>query len=219
MQLLERRPLHGFFSVGPPPADGFNVLKVATEVLEASLAKRKDQSLNPWGWFTWGKWYALAIVLSELCGPSVGSEVDRAWAAAEASFSSYTAYTLDARLWSSIEKLMSRTRSARHRLSCPEDPLSSAVILPRDDTDPITHKCDHNDYGTEQSSAREHYNDDQIGLGTPFNELPLLHSYAQETDMLIDAPEGSQWLNWEWFVQDMNLIDPSVLEQPFVTPA
>lgn len=49
MRLLERRPLHGFYSGGPPPANDYDVLKVATEVLQASLVKSRDRSLDPWG--------------------------------------------------------------------------------------------------------------------------------------------------------------------------
>ena len=47
LKLPERRPMHRLFSAGPPPADDFNVLGSATDVVERSLLKFSDSSLAP----------------------------------------------------------------------------------------------------------------------------------------------------------------------------
>lgn len=89
MRLLVRRPIRWFFGARPPPADDIDLLEVATEVVENSLRKQMDPSLSPWSGFAWLKWYALAIVLAELCDKASETNTERAWALAESTFKRY----------------------------------------------------------------------------------------------------------------------------------
>ena len=79
LRLLVRRPLHRFYSVGPPPKDDFDVLQVALDVLDRALQKYSNDDFKPWRWFAWSKGYALAVLLAELCEHTTGPRIDRAW--------------------------------------------------------------------------------------------------------------------------------------------
>ncbi|KAF6238306.1 hypothetical protein HO173_003586 [Letharia columbiana] len=120
MRLLERRPMHRLFRAGPPPADDFNVLEVATDVVEASILKFTDPSLAPWSWFAWVKWYILAVVLAELCGNGNGALIDRAWRVAEEAFAKFSDLVIDDVLWRSVERLIAKG-------TIYEGPLSSVI--------------------------------------------------------------------------------------------
>ena len=67
LRLLARRPMHRFYSAGPPSKDGFDTLGVAMDVVDRSLQKYGNDGFRPWKWFAWTKWYALAVLLAELC--------------------------------------------------------------------------------------------------------------------------------------------------------
>ncbi|KAF2479296.1 hypothetical protein BDY17DRAFT_53780 [Neohortaea acidophila] len=92
MRLLIRRPLYRSGNGSNPHGanvDGdFDLLSTATSVLESSQMKRTQIEFAPWAWFSWVKWYALAIVLAELC-TARGPEADRAWEVAQKSFDDY----------------------------------------------------------------------------------------------------------------------------------
>jgi len=51
LQSLVRRPVHRFYSSGPPPRDDFDVLDVALNVLERALRKYTIDDFAPWKWF------------------------------------------------------------------------------------------------------------------------------------------------------------------------
>ncbi|KAM0805138.1 hypothetical protein BDR22DRAFT_817622 [Usnea florida] len=126
-KLLVRRPMHRLFSAGPPPADGFNVLEVATDVVERSLRKFTDPAFAAWSWFGWVKWYVLAIILAELCGPGSGPLIDRAWRIAEEAFPKFAELVIDDVLWRSVEKIMQKARATRDR-SLGSSALSSMPV-------------------------------------------------------------------------------------------
>ncbi|KAF7193773.1 C6 finger domain transcription factor adaR [Pseudocercospora fuligena] len=115
MRLLLHRPLHKRGSGYRPPEDSFNVLATATEVLERSQTKRSFADFAKWTWFAWVKWYALAVVLAELC-TARGSKADHAWAVAQRSYDDYARIVADSEtglLWKPIAKLMQKVTEAR----------------------------------------------------------------------------------------------------------
>lgn len=114
IRLLVYRPLHPR-KFSPPNESNINVLVTATEVLERTQEKRSFHEFQQWAWYSWVKWYALAIVLAELCTVK-GSQADRAWRAAKLAFEDYKSIVADTRsglLWKPIAKLMRRVREVR----------------------------------------------------------------------------------------------------------
>ena len=89
------------------------MLDVAGDILDQTLRKVDNNRFKPCCWFIWVMWYALAVLLAELCEHTDGPLVDRAWITAEASFAKYQGTINDAALWSSIKNLMYRARTAR----------------------------------------------------------------------------------------------------------
>jgi hypothetical protein len=98
-----------------PSNDEFNVLEVATEVLERNM-RLKVPEIAPWAWKSWVKWYALALVLAELCGQPEPMLAERAFYVAKESFENYAPLIADAEagmLWKPIVKLMRRVKHIR----------------------------------------------------------------------------------------------------------
>jgi hypothetical protein len=113
LRLLVRRPMYRFYTAKPPPNDDFNVLAVAADVLDQNLWKAKNHDFKPWEWFAWVKWYALAILLAELCEHTEGPHIENAWVIAEASFMKCKDTIKDDVLWRSLDKLMRKARSIK----------------------------------------------------------------------------------------------------------
>ena len=207
--------MHRLFSAGPPPADGFDVLEVATDVVERSLLMFTDPSLVPWSWFAWVKWYVLAIILAELCGHGDGASVDRAWSVAEEAFPKFAELVIDDVLWRSVEKLMRKARSMRDG--------SRGSLLPT--FAPIC-SSSHGNLNSDNFEEKEnqfqdnawtwHANiraQDQTSQSSPSLEPPS--KIDQSRQLLPIAPDNSvpenvmdvsdymSWVNWERFVQDV----------------
>lgn len=99
----------------------FNILDAATAVLERGLAKQHSTEFAKWSWFSWPRWYALAIVLVEL-GSTVPqlskgvaieqqhrARIDRAYNIAILSFKNYAQSATEVgagTIWLPIAKLM-----------------------------------------------------------------------------------------------------------------
>lgn len=228
MQLLERRPLHGFLSSGPPPADGYDLLKVATDVLEASLLKQTDQSLTPWSWFSWAKWYALAVALSELCGHTQGLQVEKAWIAVEASFSKIMDLVVDDGLCKSLEKLMAKARSVRDSGQTSLPSLTPAIEkLPElslegsTATSPGDYRSSYPDDGSrsEQAHSYGNFKYDKGAPGIPPRPTQQLLT-TEVNDLMqtdwIQEPDAMSWANWEQFMTDVSEFDaPQTLDTVF----
>ena len=217
MRLLERRPMHRLFTAGPPPpppANDFNVLERATDVLERSLLKFSDPGLAPWRWFAWVKWYALAIVLAELCGYGDGALVDRAWEVAEEAFDKLAGLVIDDVLWRSVGKLMQKARGLRDGgLRASSFSASQAghtrITASHGDIDAgrlggETDRVWHTDVGSHDQSSQFTY---QSGLDTETDRsavpVPLEDLESAVTETTVDESEYMSWVNWELFVQDV----------------
>ena len=212
MQLLERRPLHGFSSRGLPPNDGYDLLKVTSEVLEVSLAKQKNQSLAPWGWHSWAKWYALAVLLAELCCNKQEPRYDRAWSVAQASFSQVMNSIADDALQASLEKLMERARWARNAygiLVHQSPPTIDTWILPPE----VSRRVNVNFRESGLSgNGEEHlwYEDSNFNMqasdesAQPLAPEPMLEVDEKTLDAWMTDPDVMSSMNWETFVQDFS---------------
>nr|POE76209.1 c6 finger domain transcription factor nscr [Quercus suber] len=178
--------------------DSFNVLATATEVLETSALKAHSQDFAPWAWFSWPKWFALAIVLAELCGRQEGEMIDRAWLAAQACYGRYMHQVADmpsGLLWRPIAKLMKRASAVRKTINPAAVNVVSPPVYESTDSEPHLQAIPSDSYMTGTQ---------KLFPPTPadFND-PLM-------DTNFENMEGMSWFNWELFVDDLNSQDFSM---------
>jgi hypothetical protein len=184
LRLLVHRPTYRFYSDGPPPKDEFGVLDIARDILDQTLRKVDNNRFKPWEWFVWVKWYALAVLLAELCEHTEGPLVDRAWITAEASFAKYQEAINDTALWSSIKNLMHRARSAER--------LKNAVV--------------------EEAVGSINTSDNPLPFKRPVpaildadSQITGVDSYGSSGEQanLWEETEMLSWVTWESFVQEL----------------
>jgi hypothetical protein len=115
---LYRSPNSSLAQRGLDP--GFDILNSAKLSLDRSQMKRAAFEFTKFAWFPWIKWYALAVVLVELC-QARGPTADRAWVVAQSCYNDYATHVADSRdgqLWRPITKLLRRVKKIRdHRES------------------------------------------------------------------------------------------------------
>ena len=189
MKLLIHRPLyrvHGGFGTLDPELATFNVLETAVEVLESSQAKRARPELLKWVWFSWVKWYALAIVLAELCIPRQSHLADRAWLVAQVCYDDYARIVADTReglLWKPIAKLMRKARLIRHAI---------AFDLGSDAND--------------QSVEGRAISVPDLEMGQPsFSDMHIFDTAnAESLDESMLSAGGSSWIDWDALVCELN---------------
>lgn len=135
LQLILRRPLYRSPSSGlptsPPIDDDFDILTAALSILERGLTKQYSPEFAKWSWFLWPRWYALVIVLVELCLPPTNNrpytsstDRDTAYKVAQQSFANYAQSAADASsglLWQPIVKLMRRVQQLHGDLPTARD--------------------------------------------------------------------------------------------------
>lgn len=127
IQVMLRRPPYRNEVNSVPPWDEFDVMKATTHVLHISLEKQVLDEFLPWKWYYWVKWYALAVLLAELCKPFQGPDVEHSLAIAEMSFKKYAHLISDSEggmLWKPIAKLMHRVQRLRQNREPPAKPQS-----------------------------------------------------------------------------------------------
>lgn len=110
------RPLQIHHSVKVPSTAEFDVLGVAVETLTKHHALLTNPVTEPWRWFIWVQWHALAVALAELCSRTEGLAVERAWEVIDVVFQRYAETVADTErgmLWQPIEKLMKKARQNR----------------------------------------------------------------------------------------------------------
>jgi hypothetical protein len=127
MELLLRRPPYVQQHNTVPPWDHFDSLKRATESLERHMYCA-DHGLQAWAWKEWTPWYALAVVLAELCRTPIGPQQDRAFSVAYETYKQ-RAVTIDdpdqGMLWKPITRLLRRATTLRARFEA-----RTAVLTP-----------------------------------------------------------------------------------------
>ena len=206
LQFLSRRPTHRFYSYGPPPKDDFDILDVALSVLERALQKYTHDGFKPWKWFAWPKWYALAVLLAELCEHTSGPKVDRAWAIAEACFADYGLRVGDSALWAALRKLMHKARTSKASANedrSKTDGPRSRMPLPTTETADQSRNTNDMDYRTRYFDMAAM--DESQRLNFPFPA-------SEEMEML-------SWVNWEAFMEDIaNTTELDALNDTFQQP-
>ena len=224
MRLLERRPMHRLFSAGPPPADDFNVLELATDVVERSFLKFTNPAFAPWSWFAWVKWYILAIMLAELCGHGDGPLIDRAWKVAEEAFTMFADLVIDDVRWRSVEKLMRKARSTKDAPrgsslpvpvpTCPQATSSHGNMRnewPNKEEHQLQsdvldwHGGIHRDY--ERTSQSIQNSVPLVETGQSGTQLPPVNVESPAPETFTDNSDYMSWINWEIFVQDVGNFD------------
>jgi hypothetical protein len=113
MQLLARRPVHRYLGTRPAPEQEPSVLELSLDVLEQGTRKFSTSKFGAWKWFAWSKWYAVAILLSELCQYTCGPLYDRARTASERAFAIYKQSELPGPLLTAMERLKHKADLSR----------------------------------------------------------------------------------------------------------
>ncbi|KAF2428941.1 hypothetical protein EJ08DRAFT_718779 [Tothia fuscella] len=215
LHLLLRRPLVRQERSYIPPDDNFNVLVVATETLNRTLRLR-NPGLNSWLWKAWVKWYALAIVLAELCEARNHPIDDKIYSIAQQSFEQQGPLIADTELgmlWRPITKLMHRVEQIKeatpgrpnfeiahtmHTLSVPFPPIRQEAktgsvgtrlngVAP--DLLPINYPTP-----SSISDASEIGTNPQAGIDFDLNMA----------DFPIGDDGDSAWQNWNLFLSDIS---------------
>ena len=193
MTLLFHRPLHKrgknqeAYALGK--IDNNELLVMATEVLERSQSKRTWFEFAQWAWFKWVKWFALAVVLAELCAAR-GSSADRAWIVAQQSFEDYATIVADTKsglLWKPIVKLMQRARSIREAQTA-----KSQGIAPTPDGNHTDIQW--RDDGLEDLGPRL---DDQTST------LASETNSGGDSDTKMDTDVDLTWFHWDLLIEDI----------------
>lgn len=201
MRLLLYRPLHkrgnGYVPPEYGPTERFDLLATATEVLERSQAKR-NAAFAQWAWFSWVKWYALAVVLAELCSARDGELADRAWRVAQASYDNYAKLVADTEsglLWKPIMKLMRKVQQVKGEQRAAQQTLERNDALARYQywSGGMADATSANMLPTPASSVGATYSEHgHEGVGMMYQQ----HSQATTDDM--------SWLHWELLIDDIN---------------
>lgn len=164
------------------------MLDVATEILEQTFMKSENSAFKPWQWFSWIKWYALAISFAELINHTKGTNTDRAWNIAEISFVRMKGTIRDDILWKSLEKLMQKAQNARK----------------------LNNSTPESDNGFKAFDFQSGINggvDLDFGQGTP-----ITNGFQQsQEEGLLGEMDMLSWNNWQLFVQDLG--DPLRLDR------
>lgn len=216
LQLVLRRPPYKFV-----PGNGitnqhvrshadtssFDVLQATTAILERGLAKQHSPEFAKWSWFSWPRWYALAILLVELScahvqmqrdsstGTYSRGSLDGAYEVAIQSFKNYAQSAAEistGTIWQPIVKLMRHLRTLRN------------------DTTPLNLDLYPGSSPT-SSSARPVQKDSQSQNQNPPNERTImarfneaLADYNDATTISQSVPETNPDLLWGAFLEDLD---------------
>ncbi|GAB7365685.1 hypothetical protein MBLNU230_g7025t1 [Neophaeotheca triangularis] len=182
-KLLLRRPIQHQVHAKPSVDDDFDTLQVATEVLERSMITKFNAEFLQWAWFSWVKWYALAIVLAELCARPDAPGWERAWGVAKESFETYASGIADSDsglLWRPVKRLMQK---ARERVGSLEAQMAAEEDEPLPGPLP----------GAMTGEAGFALN---MANGVNMASMPSWDNVGED---------GMSWFNWESFINDVSL--------------
>ncbi|KAF7504324.1 hypothetical protein GJ744_002444 [Endocarpon pusillum] len=96
------------------------ILHLAVEVMDKSIQLSMHPCARPFKWMSsiWVQWYALAVMIAELCVQTEGPTVERAWSIVDPVFEETAQHVADSdkgRLWRPIKKLMTRAQEVRKK--------------------------------------------------------------------------------------------------------
>ncbi|KAK4542646.1 hypothetical protein LTR36_006218 [Oleoguttula mirabilis] len=218
MRILLHRPIYKSSICRPPPDDNFDVMEAATLLMENGLDKEDTTGSDRWFWYKWTPWYALAIVLAELCSRPWDPATDHSWSVAQICYSQCAQQVADGdtgMLWKPIARLMRRVKDIRapaaaetaanlqqmsiHQYAYPEEAFSllaayQGTPAANPDLPPIAQPPYTLGYGP---GGVLNANIDQALLqDQDFSQLA--------TSGLLDTSEGMSWFNWENFMDDVS---------------
>ncbi|KAH9224996.1 hypothetical protein DL95DRAFT_351088 [Leptodontidium sp. 2 PMI_412] len=218
IKLMLRRPPQRNRHSKIPPWDDFDIMKSTTYILERSIYKQANSNFNPWAWFTWVKWYALAVLLAELCGPVTGPGADHSYIVAQKTFIEYARVVADSEsgmLWRPIVKLMRRVQRSR---GSTVEGMSNLLLSPAPISQEPTSGGTGNERGTFEDLTIDqrpvlqdpgnflgpHFQDGN--MVEPTNDALGLTAFGnrQPHEMNPISDYGLSWANWDSFLEDMN---------------
>jgi hypothetical protein len=205
LQLLMRRPPYRQPHGTVPPWDDFDVLDVATKVLEQHMQPLLPK-LEPWAWKNWVQWHALAVVLAELTILSQGERFDWAYSVATKSFHSYARIIADSEsgmLWKPIAKLMRRVQRIKQNTSngATQNQLERHAP-PLDDAGIYVETADMSIFQGRTMFDSSEWSFDPTATLQPTD----LHDFSQPELDTTHSGNGTQWLAWDTFLHDIDLL-------------
>lgn len=226
MQLILRRPPYRNKNNPVPPWDDFDLMKVITSLLEKSLQRQADNVYTDWAWFTYPKWYVLAILLVELCSCRTTVEFsNRAYSIAQSSFEQYAPLASDTdsgMFWRPITKLMRRVQKLRGNAvtaGVQQHQSMGGIIAEMELELSETSKRDNNNIMDDFSTSLSW--DQGIGIVTASNQITPPASTSTNIagsestggefargsgseNSLLETDDGMAWINWDLFLTDLN---------------
>lgn len=118
IRMVLHRPIYPPVQGRPPPDQELNLLQHSTMLIEHSLSRDDVADEEFKAWSTWVPWYALAVLLAELCRCQQTPEAERGWRVAERGYVTYSQQVADGQaglLWKPLERLMQRARAVWRR--------------------------------------------------------------------------------------------------------
>ena len=215
MHLLLRRPPYRQDGHFTPSRDAFDVLGTATQVLVRD-AQLKISELAPWAWKNWIKWYALALVLAELCVCPNGRRAEECFVIASEAFERYApliADTASGALWRPIVNLMRRVESLRA-----PTPLNAHLAAPQKSAVASSYYSPNSRaFADAQSQASSSHENTGQYLEHGACSIPV---ESQASNQLVETTNSStsdldpSWVSWDRFLVDcdasLDLFDPTL---------
>lgn len=221
MHLLLHRPIYKTVLARPPADDKFDVMEAATDLLErAPDQEQNGAELYIYAWNKWTPWFALAIILAELCSRPRNPATDRSWKVAQVCYTHFAQQVADGDsglLWKPIARLMRKVKDLRgptaaetmaslQAMSVNQNPYQDEPFALAAEQD---QSAIHFDLSSVQQPVQATY-DLSHGLGNVSDAAfdPALfwdQDFSQTaTSGLWDTTEGMSWFNWEHFIDDVN---------------
>ena len=207
MHLLLRRPPYRQHREAVPVWDDFDVLEMASTVLERHLEMR-IQEFAPWAWKSWVKWHALAVLLAELCSRRPGIDTERHYLIACKSFNSYAHVIADSEwgmLWKPIAKLMRRVHRIRGASATPDLTFSPGLPAPSNRSDYLSEfpmkPTTMSGIVYQNPTAPIHGTFENLAL---YPDLDSRNTFVDEEDQMMNTWDNPE-LNWNVFLDDANL--------------
>lgn len=194
--LVLRRPPYKQSSQVVPPSDDFDVLGQSVKVLRHEL-DIKSSEFSQWAWKSWVQWYALAIVLAELCSRPPTKEFEAAYAIAVRSFHQYSSVIADnekGMLWKPIAKLMRRVQRQREGVHLKSGDLDCVPLDTLDLNEMLT-------TDTWSNSMIANPWPSGIGEAPGSGTESMSRSRGDEAEAMCDDSQ----LNWSMFMDQVNL--------------
>ena len=209
--LLVQRPMFTLRRQTLHPAKREHILAGAVSMLELVNEVENHPTTAIWAWYMRGyvPWFAIAIVLAELCVQTRGMLADRAWNIIHKTYDLWGNRVADSKtsgFWRPMKRMLEKAKGARlgrTSSSSPSEPDSQMML----DWTRITAPA--GDSSTLESDFKQlHYASVAVALGQPDELEQLLNRQKQsptmpnDQNMSIDDLGGTvNWDDWDNFIQ------------------